>query len=83
MKSFSEWVIEEVAGGGIVIGDVLLKIKKDTEWNEYIVQWIENGVLNDDKSYHAGGDGPEERADAIGTMNDMANRERERQANSV
>lgn len=70
MKSFSEWVI----GQSITIGDVTLKIIKDAEWNEYIVNWIENGVVNDDKSYHAGGDSPEDLQDAISTMNDMAQR---------
>jgi hypothetical protein len=83
MIKFSEWVIKEAIGRSITIGDVLLKIIKDTEWNEYIVQWIENGTLNDDKSYHTGGTEHEDLEDAIGTMRHMAQRESSRSGHPV
>jgi len=44
-----------------------LKIKYDSQWGEYIVQWIEGGKVNDGKSYHT-----LDRADAILTLADMA-----------
>jgi len=71
MIKFSEWVIKESAGS-LAIGNVLLKIKKGEY--EYIVQWIEDGTVDDNKSYYASGLESEDLEDAIGTMKDMAQR---------
>ena len=79
MRTFSEWVIREAVGKQITIGNVTLRLVKDDEWDEYIVQWIEDGKRNDDKSYHAGDD----EEDAVLTMQDMASREELRQKNPV
>jgi len=78
MITFSEWVINEVVGKKIDIGDVTLQLVKDEEWNEYIVKWIENGVFDDNKSYHT-----DDLDDAVTTMQDMANREELRQKNPI
>ena len=42
------------------------KIVKDSQWNEYIVQTIEDGKVNADKSYHT-----EDLQDARDTMTAM------------
>ena len=42
------------------------KIVKDSQWNEYIVQTIEDGKVNPDKSYHT-----EDLQDARDTMTAM------------
>lgn len=31
---------------------IVLKLKRDSKWEEYQVQWWEDGVLNTDKTYH-------------------------------
>jgi len=75
MIKFSEWVIKESAVRweyALAIGNVLLKIKKGEY--EYIVQWIEDGTVDDNKSYYASGLESEDLEDAIGTMKDMAQR---------
>jgi hypothetical protein len=52
-------------------GVVELRIKKDREWGEYIVQWKENNKVNDDKSYHTGGLDADAKKDAEATMQHM------------
>lgn len=44
---------------------VRMPIIYDTEWEEWIVQWWENDIMNEDKTYHTSGDGAED--DAKGT----------------
>lgn len=52
------------------LGKCSAKIFKDTEWSEYVVQWTPGPkrlARGSDGLYHAGGAGPEEKLDAIGT----------------
>ncbi len=46
-----------------MLKEIILRLKKDREWGEWIVQWIENGRVNDRKSYHTS-----DLEDASGTM---------------
>jgi hypothetical protein len=46
-----------------------LTLKRKPETNEWVVQWVENGRVNDDKSYYT-----DDKQDAIGTMKDMQQR---------
>lgn len=55
---------------------VKLRIKKDLEWGEYIVQWIEDGKLSEDKSYYAGGIDTDHALDAVYSAVDMIERAR-------
>jgi hypothetical protein len=50
---------------------VKLRIKKDLEWGEYIVQWVENGKVDEDKSYYAGGLSQDEAKDAAYSLRAM------------
>jgi hypothetical protein len=53
-------------------GKVTLRIKKDKEWGEYIVEWIEDKKhVNDDESYHTNGLSAEDKMDAEATMQHM------------
>lgn len=47
-------------------GEITLKIKRDRTWNEYIVQWVVNKEVDDDKSYHT-----DDKQDAEQTMEAM------------
>ena len=69
MRTFNEFMesITAVKGQEIIVGNVKLKIVKDTDTSEYIVRWIENGKVNDDKSYYTN-----DLKDAIGTLKLMA-----------
>lgn len=49
------------------LGNVKLKIKRLPETNEYKVQWFEDGVLNEDRSYYT-----DDQEDARMTMRAMA-----------
>ena len=44
---------------------VRMPIVYDYDWDEWIMQWWEDGVMNEDKTYHTSGDGAED--DAKGT----------------
>lgn len=46
---------------------VRMPIIYDEEWEEWIVQWWEDGVMNEDKTYHTSGDKAEALIDAEGT----------------
>lgn len=80
MINFNEWVSTEGWNAvrfrqsnykphETVIGNVKLKLAKDTDTGEYIVKWIENNRVNDDKSYFTN-----DLTDAMQTMDAMAKR---------
>lgn len=47
---------------------VKLRIKKDLEWGEYIVQWVEDGRVNEERSYYSGGADPDHAEDSVYTL---------------
>lgn len=49
------------------LGDIKIKIKRLSETSEWKVQWFEDGVLNEDRSYYTG-----DREDAEITARAMA-----------
>lgn len=46
---------------------VRMPIIYDADWEEWIVQWWEDSVMNEDKTYHTSGDKDEALIDAEGT----------------
>lgn len=50
---------------------VRLRIKRDTEWGEYILQWVEDRCVDEGKSYYTGGTSPEHAQDAVFTAISM------------
>lgn len=48
-----------------------LRLVRNTEWGEYIVQWREGGKLNEKKSYYSGGLSKDHKEDATRTMRNM------------
>ena len=67
LRRDAERIGKALGRGAVKVGPLTLKIKYDSQWGEYIVQWIESGKINDRKSYHTA-----DRADAILTLADMA-----------
>ena len=50
----------------IMGGDFLVKVYKDTEWNEYICRLFVNGTEMVDSAYHT-----DDKQDALDTANSM------------
>ncbi len=53
---------------------VRLRIRRDTEWGEYVVEWLEDGRVDEDKSYYTGGIDSASAADAVYSAIDMIER---------
>lgn len=66
-KDFMEGRWYPIKGSEITIGPVKLKLVKNVEWGEFVVRWIENGKVDDNKSYHT-----DDLKDAMMTMDAMA-----------